>query len=53
MTMLQRYGAGPDQIDAMLTDDLRGNFMVEGLFQPGEIGFCYTCLLYTSDAADE
>lgn len=42
MTMLQRYGAGPDQIDAMLTDDLRANFMVEGLFQPGEIGFCYT-----------
>lgn len=42
MTMLQRYGAGPDQIDAMLTDDLRENFMVEGLFQPGEIGFCYT-----------
>lgn len=42
MTMLQRYGAGPDQIDAMLTDDLRDNFMVEGLFQPGEIGFCYT-----------
>ena len=42
MTMLQRYGAGPDQIDAMLTDDLRDNFMVEGLFQPGRIAFCYT-----------
>lgn len=42
MTMLQRYGAGPDQIDAMLTDDLRDNFMVEDLFRPGEIAFCYT-----------
>ena len=39
MPMQQRYGAGPDQIDRMITDDLRANFMVEGLFAPGEIRF--------------
>lgn len=42
MPMLQRYGAGPDQIDRMSTADLRGNFMIEGLFQAGRIGFAYT-----------
>ena len=42
MSMLQRYGAGPDQVDAMLPDDLRDNFMVEGLFTPGELIFAYT-----------
>lgn len=42
MTMLQRYGAGPDHIDGMLTQDLRDNFMVEGLFVPDRIVFCYT-----------
>lgn len=42
MVMQQRYGAGPDQIDAMKTADLRANFMVEGLFTPGRIGFAYT-----------
>lgn len=42
MPMQQRYGAGPDQIDRMITDDLRANFMVEGLFAPGEIRFAYT-----------
>ncbi|MBU1176350.1 MAG: 5-dehydro-4-deoxy-D-glucuronate isomerase [Alphaproteobacteria bacterium] len=42
MSMLQRYGAGPDQIDAMLPDDLRASFMAEGLFTPGEIAFAYT-----------
>ena len=42
MSMLQRYGAGPDQIDAMLPDDLRDNFMVEDLFAPGELNFAYT-----------
>ena len=29
MTMLQRYGAGPDQIDAMLTDDLREQLQLD------------------------
>ncbi len=42
MTMIQRYGAGPDQIDSMNTDALRANFMVEGLFTPGKIAFGYT-----------
>ena len=42
MSMLQRYGAGPDQIDTMLPDDLRANFMVETLFMSGEIAFAYT-----------
>ena len=42
MSMQQRYGAGPDQIDAMLPDDLRANFMVETLFMPGELNFAYT-----------
>ena len=42
MTMLQRYGAGPDQIDAMLPADLRETFMVEGLFTPGALLFAYT-----------
>lgn len=42
MPMLQRYGAGPDQVDGMKTTDLRANFMVEGLFAPGRIGFAYT-----------
>lgn len=42
MPMQQRYGAGPDQIDRMSGADLRANFMVEGLFQPGRIGFAYT-----------
>ncbi|SIS61779.1 5-dehydro-4-deoxy-D-glucuronate isomerase [Paracoccus saliphilus] len=42
MPMLQRYGAGPDQVDGMKTTDLRANFMVEGLFAPGQIEFAYT-----------
>ncbi len=42
MTMLQRYGAGPDQIDAMTPAQLRETFMVDGLFAPGAIGFAYT-----------
>ncbi len=42
MTMIQRYGAGPDQIDGMNTQDLRQAFMVEGSFQPGRIAFAYT-----------
>lgn len=42
MAMEQRYGAGPDQIDGMNTSQLRENFMVEGLFTPGQISFAYT-----------
>lgn len=40
--MIQRYGAGPDQIDGMNTTRLRETFMVEALFAPGEIRFAYT-----------
>ena len=32
-----RYGASPHQIDGMTTADLRAEFMVEGLFRPGEL----------------
>lgn len=42
MGMLQKYGAGPDQIDGMTTDKLRDAFMVEAMFVPGQINFAYT-----------
>lgn len=42
MGMLQKYGAGPNQIDGMTTDQLRDAFMVERMFTPGKIGFAYT-----------
>jgi 4-deoxy-L-threo-5-hexosulose-uronate ketol-isomerase len=40
--MIQRYGAGPDQVDGMSTQQLRETFMVEGLFEAGKITFAYT-----------
>lgn len=42
MTMQQRYGAGPAEIDGMTTDALRATFMVERLFRAGEIVWAYT-----------
>lgn len=39
-----RYGAGPGEIDHMGTDRLRAEFMVEGLFAPGELRMTYTHL---------
>lgn len=42
MGMLQKYGAGPDQIDGMTTAKLRDAFMVEAMFLPGQINFAYT-----------
>jgi 4-deoxy-L-threo-5-hexosulose-uronate ketol-isomerase len=42
MSMMQRYGAGPGQIDSMLPAQLRESFMLEGLFTPGRIVFGYT-----------
>ncbi|MCQ0970064.1 5-dehydro-4-deoxy-D-glucuronate isomerase [Paracoccus sp. TK19116] len=39
-----RYGAGPGEIDHMGTDRLRAEFMVEGLFRPGELRMTYTHL---------
>lgn len=42
MTMRHLYGAGPVDIATYDTDRLRGEFLVEGLFQPGELNFVYT-----------
>lgn len=42
MTMQQRYGGGPAEIDGMTSDDLRATFMVERMFRPGEIVWAYT-----------
>ncbi|MFV0359767.1 5-dehydro-4-deoxy-D-glucuronate isomerase [Tropicimonas sp.] len=42
MTMIQRYGAGPNQIDGMSGQALRETFMLEALFTAGEIAFAYT-----------
>jgi 4-deoxy-L-threo-5-hexosulose-uronate ketol-isomerase len=42
MSMTQRYGAGPDQIDGMLPAQLRESFMLEGLFAAGRVVFGYT-----------
>ncbi|WBU65456.1 5-dehydro-4-deoxy-D-glucuronate isomerase [Paracoccus aerodenitrificans] len=39
-----RYGASPGDIDNMNTDRLRAEFMVEGIFQPGQIRMAYTHL---------
>ncbi|AXC48874.1 5-dehydro-4-deoxy-D-glucuronate isomerase [Paracoccus suum] len=44
MSLEVRYGASPAQIDGMGTDDLRAEFMVEALFQPGQLRLCYTHL---------
>ncbi|MCB1355882.1 MAG: 5-dehydro-4-deoxy-D-glucuronate isomerase [Maritimibacter sp.] len=42
MTMQQRYGANPGEIDGLNTEALRATFMVERLFRPGEITWAYT-----------
>ncbi|MFI0846127.1 5-dehydro-4-deoxy-D-glucuronate isomerase [Mesorhizobium sp. IMUNJ 23232] len=42
MTMRHLYGAGPGDIAAYDTDRLRAEFLVEGLFRPGELNFVYT-----------
>ncbi|MEQ1949783.1 5-dehydro-4-deoxy-D-glucuronate isomerase [Mesorhizobium sp. CN2-181] len=42
MTMRHLYGAGPGDIAVYDTDRLRAEFLVEGLFQPGELNFVYT-----------
>ncbi|WP_447928838.1 5-dehydro-4-deoxy-D-glucuronate isomerase [Vreelandella sp. EE27] len=44
MSMMTKYGAGPNQLDAMNTAALRDTFMVEGLFTPDQINFTYTHL---------
>lgn len=42
MTMKVLYGAGPDDIKTFNTARLRKEFLVEDLFQPGEVSFTYT-----------
>lgn len=42
MTMKVLYGAGPDDIKTFDTARLRKEFLVEDLFQPGEVSFTYT-----------
>jgi len=44
MTTEVRYSASPADIAGMDNSRLRAEFMVEGLFVPGEIRFCYTHL---------
>jgi 4-deoxy-L-threo-5-hexosulose-uronate ketol-isomerase len=42
MSMRHLYGAGPGDIAGYDTDRLRAEFLVEGLFHPGELNFVYT-----------
>ncbi|MNE08465.1 4-deoxy-L-threo-5-hexosulose-uronate ketol-isomerase [compost metagenome] len=42
MTMKVLYGPGPDDIKAFDTARLRKEFLVDDLFQPGEVSFTYT-----------
>jgi 4-deoxy-L-threo-5-hexosulose-uronate ketol-isomerase len=42
MVMKVLYGAGPDDIKGFDTARLRKEFLVEDLFQPGEVSFTYT-----------
>lgn len=42
MTMRVIYGASPGDIDAMGTERLRAEFLIEKLFAPGAIEFAYT-----------
>lgn len=41
-TWTTRYGGSPAAMDGMKTADLRAEYMVEGLFQPGEARMAYT-----------
>ena len=42
MNWTTRYGASPDQIDSMNTTALRGEFLIESIFVPGEARMGYT-----------
>jgi len=42
ITWTTRFGGSPAAIDRMTTADLRGEYMVEGLFQPGQARMAYT-----------
>jgi 4-deoxy-L-threo-5-hexosulose-uronate ketol-isomerase len=40
--MEQRYHNSPKEVSTMTTAELRGNFLVDGLMQPGELKFVYS-----------
>jgi len=42
ITWTTRYGGSPAAIDRMTTADLRAEYMVEGIFRPGQARFAYT-----------
>lgn len=42
VTWTKRYGASPGQIGRMGTDELRSEFLIPGIFAPGEARMCYT-----------
>jgi 4-deoxy-L-threo-5-hexosulose-uronate ketol-isomerase len=42
VSMKVRYPAGPDQVRRFTTTDLRQQFLVEDLFQPGQVSAVYT-----------
>jgi 4-deoxy-L-threo-5-hexosulose-uronate ketol-isomerase len=41
VTWTTRYGASPAQIGRMGTEDLRAEFLIPGIFAPGEARLCY------------
>ncbi|MDR0436133.1 MAG: 5-dehydro-4-deoxy-D-glucuronate isomerase [Propionibacteriaceae bacterium] len=40
--MEQRYASNPEQIPGMDTEDLRGHYLIEKVFIPGEVSVVYT-----------
>ena len=42
VTWTKRYGASPGQITRMGTEELRSEFLIPGIFAPGEARLCYT-----------
>lgn len=42
ITWTHRYGGSPAAIDRMTSADLRAEYMVEGIFQPGQARMAYT-----------
>jgi len=40
--MEQRYHNSPKEVSTMTTAEMRGNFLVDGLMQPGELKFVYS-----------
>ena len=42
VTWTKRFGASPAQIGRMGTEELRSEFLIPGIFSPGEARMCYT-----------